>query len=407
MRVLFYCQHVLGVGHVFRSLEIVRALSGHEVVMVTGGADIALDPPPNMRLERLPGLMMSPDFETFIPTEPGADLDTVRARRTQRFRAIMAEYRPDILLVELFPFGRRAFRFELVPILEGVRAGEWGPCKTACSLRDILVEKPDPAKYARRVLDMLNPNFDLVLVHADPTLVTLDETFPAVADIAPPVRYTGYVAVRPEPGSGLALRRELGLDTTPPTPLIIASAGGGQVGNELIQAAIQASIQISGPLADSLPHALMAFTGPYAPDADHARCQALAAPHPHITVRRFTSRFPAHLDAADLSLSLGGYNTTMNLLAATTYGLIFPFAQNREQAMRTSRLAQRHAVGLLSTTDLDPDLLATRITQALTHPATSNPLDLTGASTTARLLEELGGVREEAASVPWTAERRF
>lgn len=387
MRVLFYCQHVLGVGHVFRSLEIVRALAGHEVVMVTGGAEIDIDPPANMRLEQLPGLMMSPDFKTFIPAEPGADLDEVRARRLERFRAVMAQYRPDILLVELFPFGRRAFRFELLPILKGVRAGEWGRCKTACSLRDILVEKPDPAKYARRVLDMLNPHFDLVLVHADPTLVTLDETFPAVAEIIPPVRYTGYVAARPAPGAGHALRRELGLDT-PAIPLMVASAGGGQVGNELIRAAIQASIL----LPDTHPHALMAFTGPYAPDADHARCQALAAEHPHITVRRFTSRFPAYLDAADLSLSLGGYNTTMNLLAANTYGLILPFTQNREQAMRTSRLEQRHAVGLLTPADLDPARLATRIAQALSRTTPTSPLNLDGATTTARYLEELIGV---------------
>lgn len=383
MRVLFYCQHVLGVGHVFRSLEIVRALAGHEVVMVTGGAEIDIDPPANMRLEQLPGLMMSPDFKTFIPAEPGADLDEVRARRLDRFRAVMAQCRPDILLVELFPFGRRAFRFELLPILKGVRAGEWGRCKTACSLRDILVEKPDPAKYARRVLDMLNPHFDLVLVHADPTLVTLDETFPAVAEIAPPVRYTGYVAAKPASGAGHALRRELGLDDT---PLIVASAGGGQVGNELIRAAIRASSRIS------IPHALHAFTGPYAPDADHARCQALAAEHPHLTVRRFTSRFPAYLDAADLSLSLGGYNTTMNLLAANTYGFILPFTQNREQAMRTSRLEQRHAVGLLTPADLDPARLATRIAQALTRTATATPLNLDGAAATARLLEELVGV---------------
>jgi len=385
MRVLFYCQHVLGVGHVFRSLEIVRALTGHEVIMVAGGAEIDFEPPANMRLERLPGLMMSPDFKTFIPTEPNADPEAVRARRIERLREVMDQYRPDILLVELFPFGRRAFRFELLPVLQGIRAGEWGHCRTACSLRDILVEKPDPARYARRVLDMLNPHFDQVLVHADPALITLDETFPAMADIAPPVRYTGYVAARPEPGAGAALRRELGLDAT---PLIIASAGGGQVGNELVQAAIKSSIL----LAESRPHALLAFTGPYAPDADHARCQALAAGHPHITVRRFTSRFPDHLDAADLSLSLGGYNTTMNLLAANTYGLILPFAQNREQSLRTSRLEALGALDLLTPADLDPDRLAARISQALSRPATPCPLDLSGATTTARYLEELAGL---------------
>jgi predicted glycosyltransferase len=385
MRVVFYCQHVLGVGHVFRSLEIVRGLADHEVVMVTGGAEVAFDPPPNMIHERLPGLMMSPDFKEFIPMEPGVtDVGEVLERRLARFREIMARHRPDVFLVELFPFGRRAFRFELLPILEGVRAGEWGQCRSACSVRDILVEKPDPAKYARRVLGMLNPNFDAVLVHADPGLVTLDETFPAMEDIVPPVRYTGYVARRPEPGAGAGLRRELGLGDT---PLIVVSAGGGVVGNELVRGAVRASTLLAG----TVPHALVAFTGPYASDEDFSRCLDLARGHGHITVRRFTGRFPAYLDAASLSVSLGGYNTTMNLLAAGTYGLMYPFSQNREQRMRAQRLQARGALRLLDKADLDPARLAALMADALTRPTQTCGVDLDGGPATARILEELAG----------------
>jgi predicted glycosyltransferase len=385
MRVVFYCQHVLGVGHVFRSLEITKALAGHEVVMVTGGAEVAFEPPSGLIHERLPGLMMSPDFKHFIPLEPGVtDVDEVMARRLARFREVMARYRPDVLLVELFPFGRRAFRFELVPILQGVKAGEWGPCKAVCSVRDILVEKPDPAKYARRVLDLLNPYFHAVLVHADPTLITLDETFPAMGSIVPPVRYTGYVAQGPAPGAGPALRRELGRGGA---PFIVASAGGGQVGGEVLRSAIQASVI----LARTRPHALAVFTGPYASDRDFDRCLALADGHDHITVERFTTRFPDYLDAADLSVSLGGYNTTMNLLAAGTYGLLYPFDQNREQAMRTARLRERGAVGLLTGADLCPGRLASLMAEALNRPPAPCAVNIDGGAATARILEELAG----------------
>lgn len=39
MKIIQYCQHVLDIGHLFCSLEISRALSDHEVILITGGID--------------------------------------------------------------------------------------------------------------------------------------------------------------------------------------------------------------------------------------------------------------------------------------------------------------------------------------------------------------------------------
>lgn len=386
MRVVFYCQHVLGVGHVFRSLEIVKGLASHEVILVTGGAEVGFAPPANMVRERLPGLMMSPDFKTFIPLETEADdVDEVLSRRLARFEAIMDQYRPDVFLVELYPFGRRKFGFELLPVLRGVRSGRWGRCKAVCSVRDILVEKDDPAKYVSRVNPVLNDYFDAVLCHADPAVVRLEETYPGLSGIRPPVQYTGYVARRPEPGAGAALRQELGI--TPDERLVILSAGGGSVGEELLEAGIRGSLL----LEKTHPHRLCVFTGPYCRDEDFAWYRTLAEQDSRITIKRFTSRFPAYLDAADLSVSLGGYNTTMNLLAADTYGLILPFAQNREQRMRTEKLEQLGVVGMLQGADLAPKVLAVRMAAGLDRPAVPHHIDLDGGPASARLLEQLAG----------------
>jgi len=386
MRVVFYCQHVLGVGHVFRSLEIARCLAPHEVVLVTGGDEVAIEPPANVVREQLPGLMMSPDFSTFIPLEPGGvDVDEVLARRLVRFEAIMDRWRPDIFLVELFPFGRRKFGFELLPILRGVRDGRWGRCRAVCSVRDILVEKDDPAKYARRVNPVLNDWFDAVLCHADPAVVRLEETYPGFDSIRVPVRYTGYVAPRPAPGAGEALRAELGLAEG--ERLVVASAGGGTVGGELLRAVLKASPLLQRTHA----HRLALFTGPYCADEDFERYLALAGDDGRITVRRFTGRFPAYLAGADLSVSLGGYNTTMNLLAASTFGLVLPFAQNREQRMRAERLEGRGALGVLNSVDLEPSALAARMAAGLDLPRPANAVDLDGGPASARILAELAG----------------
>jgi predicted glycosyltransferase len=383
MRIVFYCQHVLGVGHVFRSLEIIKGLKDHEVIMVTGGAEVDFDPPANMTQIQLPGLMMTPDFKNFIPLEEGVtDVEDVLTRRLKQFKTIMKKYRPDVFMVELFPFGRKKFRFELLPILEAVNFGTWGPCKAVCSVRDILVEKDDMQRQVHRVHAMLNPNFQAVLVHSDPKLVALDETFPGVDGIVPEVHYTGYVARKPKPGAGAALREELGLGDT---PLVVQSVGGGHIGSNLLRSTLAASPLVS----KTHPHKLMVFTGPYATDEDFAEYQAMAEGYDWITVRRFTKRFPDYLDAADLSISLGGYNTTMNLLATGTYGLMYPFLQNREQHMRTERLEKLGIVKMILDDDLAPEIMAENITAGLDRTPTPHGLDLNGGENSGRILTDL------------------
>lgn len=383
MRIVFYSQHVLGVGHLFRSLEIVHALAGHEVTFVTGGAEVDLDLPLHAEQFRLPGLMMNEDFSRFIPVEPGAHMDDVLERRKVLFLDLMERVRPDVFLVELYPFGRKKFGFELLPILENAKAGAYGTCRSVCSLRDILVEKKKQAEFENRVLATLHQLFDGLLVHADPELIRLEETFPAASDIEIPIHYTGYVTPYPEPEAGAELAKELNLDET---PLVVASAGGGSVGQELLHATLAASSLI----AERHPHQLAVFTGPYAPDDDFQSMTATARSMPWASVKRFTSRFPSYLSAASLSVSLAGYNTTMNLLGAGTYGLVMPFDQNREQRMRAERLEQKGALAIVNSEDLAPERLAERMIHGLPQGASAHGIALNGAQRTAELLEEIG-----------------
>jgi len=384
MKIVQYCQHVLGVGHIHRSLEIAKALAPHEVILVTGGAEANFELPGNVRQVQLPGLMMDADFSRFIPVEKNTDVDEVLIRRLARFKELMAEVQPDTFLVELFPFGRKKFGFELLPILENVKAGIYGGCKSVCSLRDILVEKKDQARFERRVLSQLNSLFDILLVHADPELIRLDETFPAAKDITIPVHYTGYITPKPAPDAGATLAKELRLSGM---PLVVASAGGGNIGQELLETAVQASVI----LAETTPHRLAVFTGPYASDHEFIRLAELAVNHPGISVQRFTNQFPAYLDAANLSVSMAGYNTTMNLLAAGTYGLVLPFDQNREQRMRAERIATKGAFKVLETNDLAPAGFARLMADGLTRQAGPHGIDLEGARKSARIICELSG----------------
>ena len=81
MRVFFYCQHVLGIGHFHRSLEICRALaSQHATTLILGGPPVAVNEE-RIKTLLLPGLAMDPEFQNLVPCEPGMTLEAVKGER--------------------------------------------------------------------------------------------------------------------------------------------------------------------------------------------------------------------------------------------------------------------------------------------------------------------------------------
>jgi predicted glycosyltransferase len=372
MKILHYCQHVLGIGHFFRSMEIARALRRHEVLFVEGGEPlpgfVAAD---HVTRAFLPAIMMDADFQAMAAS---ADLESLKARRQELLLGFFRSFQPDVLLIEMFPFGRRGFRFELLPLLEEVRRAGRRP-KVVCSLRDILVEKENPAKYEQWVASHLNRCFDLLLVHSDPRVVSLEETFERVGDIRIPIKYTGFV-VRLAPARS----------SDQPGKDIVASSGGGKVGRELLAAAITAVRSLS-----DVELRLTVFTGPFMDEADAAELTAIATGDHRISVQPFSLNFPAQLAAADLSISMAGYNTCMDILAAGVRALVYPFRQNREQTMRARKLEGLGLVRVLE--DLNPQHVAAFIREALVHPLAAPEFrpDLSGAVKTALFIENLCG----------------
>ncbi|MGD9413261.1 MAG: glycosyl transferase, partial [Desulfobacterales bacterium] len=62
MKIIFYCQYVWGMGHLFRSLELARAFSEHQVILIAGGREVDVRLPDHVSLVRLPGLYMDEQF---------------------------------------------------------------------------------------------------------------------------------------------------------------------------------------------------------------------------------------------------------------------------------------------------------------------------------------------------------
>ena len=374
MRAMLYVQHLLGIGHLARTSHIAAALhrAGAEVTVVTGGLPVQGFPGPDVGHVALPPVVAGAGFAGLVDGRGDAIDDAFRAGRRDRLLAAFAETRPDIVVTEAFPFGRRQMRFELLPLLEAVATAVPKPVLCA-SIRDILQENARPGRDAETVATV-RAHYDHVLVHGNPAFVRLEETFPCASEIADRVLYTGLVsAPRPEP--------------SPDRFDVVVSAGGGAVGAALIEAVAGAALLLPEVARWCL------IAGPNMPEDAFARLAA--GLRPDVALHRFRSDFRALLGSARLSVSQAGYNTVCDILGAGVRALLVPFASGgeTEQSVRAARLAQGGRATVLAEDAIAPETMAAAIRTALAapRPETGEPLD--GAERTARILIDLAAGR--------------
>jgi predicted glycosyltransferase len=196
--------------------------------------------------------------------------------------------------------------------------------------------------------------FDLVLVHGDPALIPFDETFPRAAEIAARLRYTGYVV---DPPTAAAPVDGAGVDE------VVVSTGGGAVSEPLLDAALAA--RPLSALADA-PWRLL--VGHNLPDDRFAHYRAQAAPG--VIVERSRPDFTALLPHCRLSISQGGYNTVMEVLAAGARAVCVPYSGGleTEQTLRCRLLAERGVLQMVEEDALTPQALAAAVARALAAP---------------------------------------
>lgn len=376
-RLLFYCQHILGMGHLVRSMEIVRGLAPEFQVCFINGGEIVegFDIPSDVEVVNLPAIKTDSEFQELQVVDPTYTLAEVQEMRQRMLLEVCDRFRPDILMIELFPFGRRRFSFELIPLLEAAKAMG---TKVVCSLRDIVVTKSDRTKHEEKVCRLMNQYFDLLLVHGDPQFQPLEETFSRVKDLTCAVHFTGYV-VQPQPTADIELP-----DLDPNQPLILASVGGGRFGHELLDCVVESA----AILKHHVPHQIQVFTGPFMPDWKLLELQSMAIGCPNIRVDRYTPHLLNYMQRADLSISMSGYNTTMNVLTTGVRSMLLPFTGNddQEQRIRAQKLANLGVVSLLQPEDLEPNRFAQKVVEYLQTQPNRLKFDCAGVEKTAAIL---------------------
>lgn len=380
-RLFFHVQHLLGIGHQMRAAAITRACmqAGIEVHYASGGFE---DRPLDLggaELHQLPPCRVKDgDFSHLVAINGDLVDDAWWEARVHATENLFDRLEPDLLLIEGFPFARRKFGRELLPLIQEARQHA---IPVISSVRDILVA-PNRDEKRLKSLDIAKHQFDHILVHGDPDFIPLETSMPGSEDL--PLLYTGYV-------DGEIPNPDLPDDTSEESSEtlrqgIVVSVGGGAVGEHLLEQAVEAARL----LGDDIPWRLLA--GPNLPDRVIHDLKDRAAGL-NLTLEPARDDFRTLLSNARLSISQAGYNTVMDLMAAGCPSILVPFGRDgeSEQPLRANLLEETgHAAVLLEESCTGPGLagmVAKMLSKKPDLPPA--PFRMDGAEQTARALLEI------------------
>lgn len=375
MKLMIVVTHLLGTGHLSRALALAEAFAarGWSVDVVSGGR-----PAPHLgsggaTLHQLPPLASDgADFATLLTADGRpADAQTFAARRAM-LTGLLDALRPDVLVTELFPFGRRALAAEFDALLERARSLP-APPLTLASVRDILAPPSKPARVAeteRRLLGF----YDGVLVHSDPAVVPLEDSWPLPPAMRPLLRYTGFVVPPPAASDG----------GTDGQGEILVTAGGGPVGRPVFEAAALCAASAALPQR----WRLLVAKG----DAALADRLRAMVPAERLVVEPVRPDFRALLSRAAASVGRCGYNTALDCLTVGVPSVFCPFEDGKEveQTIRATILARRAGIAMLREAELTPDRLAGALHSVLgVRIPPLHPASLAGAARSVEIVEAM------------------
>jgi predicted glycosyltransferase len=311
-KILIHVQHLLGSGHAHRMAAVAAALAeaGHDTTLASGGAPLALAHG-RARLVQLPWLRAADASFKDLRNERDQTIDDAwRDLRARATLELFAHIDPDLLIVELYPFGRSMLAFELEKLLEKAAA-----IPVLGSVRDVLQRPADDGKAAKRIAAA--GRYAAILVHGDREFLPLEASWPEATALADKLVYTGYVAS--QSGTPATGRDE-----------IVVSVGGGAAGAALLETALACAARRAHGRARW--RIRVGNAGPL-PACDNR----------FVTIENNRPDFVDLLHHARLSISQAGYNTCVDLLQARCPAILVPFAagNEREQTIRAAAFAHR------------------------------------------------------------------
>ncbi len=371
LRIVLYSHDTMGLGHKRRNLLIAQTLGvsapSANILMISGMGDAnQLSTSSGIDYLTLPALYKTKDGQ-YQARRLGLSLDEIIALRSQIIKTTLQNFKPDIFIVDNVPRGAMG---ELDASLQYLKT----QTKTQCilGLRDIL----DESEVIRRSWQQKNHEetirhyYDAVWVYGDQKVYDSIKEYAFSSDITKKLYYTGYLNQRLR--LQFAQQQELkSIFKSPSKRLALCMLGGGQDGGNLALAFAQSKFPAN-------THGII-VTGPMMPEEIYQQVKSYAQRRSDLSVLQYVEEPAFLLEEAEWVISMGGYNTTCEILSLEKRALVIPRVKPRkEQLIRAQLLQKMGWIDMLHPDNLNPQTLSKWLHQEKLTPDNKEKIDLQG-----------------------------
>lgn len=389
MKLMVYSHDTYGLGNIRRMLAIcdrlLAAVPELSILLVSGAPMLhSFRMSPGLDYIKLPCLRRD-ESGALAATYLDTDMEATVRWRSDSIRAAAANFKPDLLLVDKKPHGLQG---ELHATLDWLE--QYAPkTKLVLLLRDILY---GPAKTRREwaeygYLPTLERRFDSIWVMGDPAVFDLRREYRLPAAVAAKVRFCGYLRKPHSSTPPAQIRRQLGVRQA--DKLVLVTPGGGQDGFQVVSTYLDALNFL--PEGDRVKSAIIC--GPDMPLSQRQQLEGRISAYPDVTLQDFTDDLMGYMAAADVVVSMTGYNTTCEILSLGKRAVMVPRVKPvLEQLIRADCLARLGLVEAIHPQRLSPELMAEKLHAQLsaTEPlGVDDAIDMNGLECLGDRLEAL------------------
>ncbi len=361
--ILMYSHDTYGLGHLRRTMAIAEHLRHRGVnILILTGSPLAgrYETPEGVDFVRIPGMIKKTN-EEYLPLSIKINARHALNIRRNIIVATAKAFQPHVFIVDKAPMGLRR---EVIPTLKWLRR-RMPRTRTILGLRDIMDDAASTSREWREkgVYEVLDQYYSEIWVYGN------QEFYDPIAEYAIPEHisrkmvFTGYIPRRvPLPNAMNPIRREEKI--APEDKLVVVTTGGGGDGYPLMDAYLRMLEQGGGPR-----HRVIFVSGPFMPrperEAVARRAAAVKARFYH-----FYRRMETLMGLADAIVTMGGYNTTCEILSQAKPSLVVPREVPRlEQRIRAEVLSRQGLIEFLPWDELSPDTIRAKLNRLLTDPA--------------------------------------
>ena len=380
-KILLYSHDTFGLGNIRRTLLLAEELrnqyEGAAILIVTGSPMIqAFRIPAGIDYVKLPCLDRT-DSERYEPRFLQQCADEVKRTRSAILRNTVLGFDPDLMIVDKRAGGVDG---ELLPALRALRESG-STAKLILGVRDIL-DAPERTRATLKnngSFELIQEFYDEVWIYGSRCIFDAVKEYDFPDSVARITHFCGYLK-RPT--------AQPARDGGPPNVLV--TTGGGGDGLALICTYLEGLAEL--PRSTALRTTVV--FGPQMPPADREGLLQEFGYLADVSFLDFEADLAKKYAAADVVVSLAGYNTVCELLSFAQRAILVPRAEPvQEQLIRARLLASKGYFSLIEPEDLKPDILIARVLSALKPtPIVVPPLDLDGlprvVQRTAELLEQ-------------------